>query len=166
MIKKEIQLLYEYDKWADGKLLEVIATLSADNYKKDLGSSFGGIHGTFVHILSANLVWLDRWRGKTPLPLKVDELPSVEAVKKHWDTYGLEIKNFLLALTDETLNESLIYVDFKGNNFANLLYQLMQHKVNHSTYHRGQIVTMLRQLNVGAVSTDLITYIRQKEISD
>jgi uncharacterized damage-inducible protein DinB len=164
MTKKEIQLLFEYDTWADLKLLEVIAALTGDQYKKDLHSSFGGIQGTLVHILSANRVWLYRWRGKEPEPLKIENFPAMEVVKKQWDTYQCEISNLLQSLTEEKLNAPLQYSDFKGNTYAQPLCQQMQHKVNHSSYHRGQLVVMLRQLGAAVVSTDLITYIRQKEI--
>jgi uncharacterized damage-inducible protein DinB len=163
MTQKEIQLLYDYDKWADLKILEAIATLTGDQYKKDLGSSFGGIRGTLVHILSADRVWLCRWTGKTMALLKAEDFPTIEVVKKQWDTYHFEIGNFVRSLSDEKLNESLAYTDFKGNSYAHPLCQQMQHKVNHSSYHRGQVVTMLRQLEVGVVSTDFINYIRQKE---
>ena len=163
MTQNEIQLLYDYDKWADLKLLEVIAVLTKDQYKKDLGSSFGGIHATLVHILSADKIWFDRWTGKKSTLLKAEDLPTVEVVKKQWDVYHCEISNFVRSLTEETLNEPLTYTDFKGNSYSHPLFQQMQHKVNHSSYHRGQVVTMLRQMGEKVVSTDLINYIKQKE---
>ena len=163
MTPNEIQLLYEYDKWADLKLLEVIAALKKDQYKKDLGSSFGGIHETIVHILSADRIWFDRWTGKTPVLIKAEDLPTIEVVKKQWDAYHCEIGNFVRSLTEEKLNVPLPYTDFKGYSYSHPLFQQMQHKVNHSSYHRGQVVTMLRQMGEKVVSTDLINYIRQKE---
>jgi uncharacterized damage-inducible protein DinB len=166
MTKKEIQLLFEYDTWADLKLLEVIAMLTGDQYKRDMHSSFGGIQGTLVHILSANRVWLYRWIGKESKPLKVENFPAMEDVKKEWEAYQHEISNLLQSITEEKLNAPLQYSDFKGNTYTQPLCQQMQHKVNHSSYHRGQLVMMLRQLETAVVSTDLITYIRQKEIRD
>ena len=163
MTKKEIQLLFDYDAWADGKLFEAIASLSMEQCQKDLKSSFGGILGTLVHILSANIVWSDRWRGKTPALLKSEDFPSIEVVKKKWDTYHHDIGNFLQGLSEEKFNAPFQYTDFKGNVFTHPLSQQMQHKVNHSTYHRGQIVTMMRQLEMQVVSTDLINYMRQKD---
>jgi uncharacterized damage-inducible protein DinB len=112
MTKKEIQLLFDYDTWADLKLLEVIAALSGDQYKKDLHSSFGGIQGTLVHILSANQVWLYRWMGKEPKPLKNENFQTMEIVKKQWDTYQCEMRNFLQSLTEAKLNTPLHYSDF------------------------------------------------------
>jgi uncharacterized damage-inducible protein DinB len=165
MTKKEIQLLFDYDQWADMKLLEALAVLKPDQYTKDLGASFGGIQGTLVHILSANKVWLNRWAGKTPEPLKADDFPTIEVLKKAWDTYHFDCGNFSKSLSEDNLNASLQYVDFKGNSYNHPLYQQVQHKVNHSSYHRGQIVTLLRQMGVQAVSTDMINYIRQKDNS-
>jgi len=163
MTKKEMQLLFEYDQWADLKILEVIAKLNGEQYKKDLGSSFDGIQGTLVHILSADRIWLDRWSGKTPVLLKTENFPTVEVVKKQWNTYNFEVGNFIMSVSEEQLNKHLEYTNFKGDTYAYPLYQQIQHKINHSTYHRGQIVTMLRQLGVDAVSTDIIKFIEQKE---
>jgi uncharacterized damage-inducible protein DinB len=163
MTQHDVQQLYDYDTWADLKLLEVIAAVTKDNYMKDLASSFGGIHGTLVHILSANKVWFARWTGKTPVLLEVEDFPTVEVVKKQWDAYHCEIRNFVRSLTEEKLNAPLFYTDFKGNSYTQPLFQLMQHRVNHSSYHRGQVVTMLRQMGEKVVSTDMINYIRQKE---
>ena len=163
MTQNEIQQLYDYDKWADLKLLEIIATITKDHYKKDLASSFGGIHGTLVHILSADKVWFARWTGTTPTVLNAEDFPTDEVVKKQWDAYHCEISNFVRGLTEEKLNEPLSYNDFKENSYVHPLFQQMQHKVNHSSYHRGQIVTMLRQIGEKVVSTDMISYIRQKE---
>ncbi len=163
MTQNEINLLYNYDKWADFKLFEMIVMLTKDQYEKDLGSSFGGIHGTIVHILSSNKVWLFRWTGKELIILKAGDFPTVEDIKKQWDVYHLEISNFIRNLTDEKLNEPLPYVDIKGNSYSHPLFQQMQHKVNHSSYHRGQVVTMLRQLGKKAINTDFINYLRQTE---
>ena len=163
MTQKEIQLLYEYDTWADRTLMEVIGMVSQEIYKKDLGSSFGGIHGTMVHILSANKVWLARWTGKTAAPLKADIIPTIEVLKKQWDAFHCEINNFVHGLGQDTLDQPLQYTDFKGNTCSHPLCLQMQHKVNHSTYHRGQVVTLLRQQGEKVVSTDLLQYIKQKE---
>ena len=163
MTQLEIQLLYEYDIWADLKLLEVIGTLNNDLYKKDLGSSFGGVHGTLVHVLSADRIWLSRWTEKTAASLKAGDFPTVDVLKKQWDAYHCEIGNFVRGLPEDKLNEPLRYTDFKGNSYSYPLCQQMQHKVNHSTYHRGQVVALLRQMGEKVVSTDLINYIRQKE---
>jgi len=118
MSQHEIQILYDYDQWADLKLLEVIAATNKDHYKQDLASSFGGIHGTLVHILSADKVWFARWTGQTPVLLKPEGFPTVEVEKKQWDAYRCEMSHFVRGLTEEKLNQPLQYDDFKGNSYS------------------------------------------------
>jgi len=163
MTLNEIRDLYEFDRWAMLRVLESVAALTPEQFTKDLGASFGGVHGTLVHVLSADRVWLNRWLGKPAAPLKSEDIPTIEVLKKQWDSYSLELGNLLRTLTEDKLSAPCSYSDFKGTPNAQILWQQMQHKVNHSTYHRGQVVAMLRQLGAKAQGTDLITYIRQKE---
>ncbi|MBN1399077.1 MAG: damage-inducible protein DinB [Bacteroidetes bacterium] len=164
MNKKDIEALYEYDKWADLKMFEAASLLTKEQYLKNLISSFGGIQGTFVHIMSANIIWLSRWTGKEQLPLQAADFPVLEILKKRWDIYQLEMANFINSLNEEKIIAQLSYKDFKGKTHEQPLYLLMQHKVNHSTYHRGQLTVLLKQSGAGVVGTDFITYIREKEM--
>jgi uncharacterized damage-inducible protein DinB len=166
MTKADVQLLYEYDQWANFKIIEVLAALTPEQLGKNMDSSFENIHGTLVHILSADKVWLDRWTGKNPLPLKAEKIPTIEALKKQWDMYYLDVGNYLCGLTDDHLLKPQRYTDFRGNAHDQPLGLQMLHKVNHASYHRGQIVTMLRQLKVKPVGTDFINFLRQKEAAD
>jgi uncharacterized damage-inducible protein DinB len=54
-----------------------------------------------------------------------------------------------------------VYQNLKGETWRYPLWQQMHHVVNHSTYHRGQVVTMLRQLGAAAPATDLLVYYDQ-----
>jgi uncharacterized damage-inducible protein DinB len=161
MTLDEMKTLFDYDRWADLRVLEKISGLSADQYSRNLGSSFGGIGGTLLHILSANNVWLSRWNGDEAVPLNPENFQTCESVREQWNIYHSEIGKFTALITEDKLNAGLHYRDFKGNQFLQPLFHLIQHKVNHSTYHRGQLVTMLRQLGINAVSTDYIVYIRE-----
>jgi len=163
MNSTEIQTLYEFDRWATLRTIESVAALTEDQRQEDLLTSFGGIHGALVHLLSADRVWLDRWRGMTPVPLKPEDVPSLESIKKFWDACFLEMGNFLRTLTDEMLAAPLEYSDFRGNRNSQPLVEQMLHKVNHATYHRGQIASMVRQQGGKPIGTDLITFYRQQE---
>ena len=59
----EIKTLFAYDRWAMERILEVASTLQPEKYAQHLGSSHGGIHGTLVHALAADRLWLDRLTG-------------------------------------------------------------------------------------------------------
>lgn len=160
----DIHLLYEYNYWANHLLLGVAATLSHEQFTKNLSSSHGGIHGTLVHMMGGEEIWLKRWKGNSPSSIrKPEEFPTFSEVSSHWDTIEHEMMEFCHTLkTDEDIGKILMYKDIKGNQYSQPLWQMMQHLANHSTYHRGQVVTMLRQLSVKPIGTDLITFYREK----
>lgn len=163
MTKQEILTLFDYDKWANERVLEAVAALTEEQYAKNLGDSFGGVRGTMVHIYGANRVWLDRWKERPTASLpKVETIPTFALLTEHWKNFQTELDEFLAALPEEKIHAELKYKDIKGNEYAQPLYHQMQHRVNHSSYHRGQITMMLRLLGAKPVGTDLITYYRLK----
>jgi len=158
---KSIQELFGFDEWATNRTLDSVAALSEEQFKRDLKSSHGGIHGTLVHMCGADWVWLERWKGNSPNALlSNDQLPTLEALKERWKLYRTEVSILLSALDDARLQAPLAYKDLKGNQYSQPLHQLMIHKVVHASYHRGQVVTMLRQLGTKPVNTDLVGYYR------
>ena len=136
-----------------------ISNLSEEQYFRDVHSSFGSIHGTVVHIFGAQQVWLTRWKGSSPKGLPTPDLfPSFAGLVEQWNVLRKEFDAFLAALNDDRLSQSLEFRNLKGELFSMPLWQQMQHLVNHSTYHRGQVALMLRQLGIAPPGTDLITF--------
>ena len=162
---QDIHSLYEFNYWANHRILGVVETLSHEQFTKDFGSSHGGIHGTLFHAMGAEEIWLRRWKGNSPASFgKAEDYPTFDILTQHWDMVEHEMMGFCHMLkTDDDIKKIIVYKDLKGNEYSQVLYQLMQHLVNHSTYHRGQIVTMLRQLGVKPVSTDLVAFLREKK---
>jgi len=156
-----IQQLFAYDEWATNRTLESVSTLTQEQFKQDLKSSHGGIHGTLVHTYGADRIWLERWKGNSPTALMTTEqVPSLDKLKEFWRLYREEIGQFLQTIDDTRLLESFAYKDLKGNQYSQPLFQQMLHKVNHASYHRGQVVTMIRQLGAKPQNTDLVAYFR------
>ncbi|MGA9365034.1 MAG: DinB family protein [Bacteroidota bacterium] len=164
MTLADIQMLYEFNYWANARLMTVVKSLREEQFAEDLGSSHRSIHGTLVHIVGAEHIWLSRWTGQPVFKL-IDpkDYPTITAVQQKWDEVEQGMSGFVSELTDERLSAVLTYKTTEEKQFSNVLWQMMQHLVNHSTYHRGQIVTMLRQLGVKPVGTDLITFYREKQ---
>ncbi len=73
---------------------------------------------------------------------------------------------FIEALTPQRLREELAYINLKGQRYSYPLWQQLVHVVNHSSYHRGQVTTLLRQLGDEAVSTDFLVYFDEKPRTD
>src|SRR3972149_1817847 len=161
MTYTEIKSLLEYNKWATERILEVASALQPEKYAQHLGSSHGGIHGTFVHAIAANRLWLDRLAGRPQaVMLSEKDLPTLAAVRDEWSKWKVDMDQYLQTLSDNKLTESFSHQDSKGNTYSYPLSQVLQHLVNHAAFHRGQVVSMLRQQGAKPVNTDLIYYYR------
>ena len=161
MTLSELKLLHAYNSWANNRIFDALAQMANDDYTRDLKSSHGGIHGTLVHMVGAEKIWLERFLG-TPQPfLNKDSVKSLSELKTIWEKVGYDTAKWLGTMTDRKLQDTFAMKTSKGDTFVHVFWQAFQHKVNHSSYHRGQIVAMLRQLGVRPPSTDLIQFYRE-----
>ena len=162
MNTEDFRTIYDYTAWANRRTLDACANLSGEQFLQNVGSSFGSVRDTLAHICGAQWIWLERWHGRVPsgLPPATD-FPSMEVVRRRFEEVDRNLVDFVASLTADDLQRMVSYKSLAGAPQAQPLWQLLQHLANHSTYHRGQIATMLRQLGTKAVSTDLIAFYRE-----
>lgn len=157
----EFRELFAYNRWANEAILNAAATLTEEEFVRDMGSSFPSVRDTLVHVMSAEWVWLSRWRGISPTAMpeawKTFGLPEVRA---QWNELDAALRAFVDALAEKDLDAPVAYRNLAGDSFTEPLAQLLRHVVNHSTYHRGQVTTMFRQLGHQPPATDLIRFYR------
>jgi len=159
----EVRDLYEFNAWANRRIFDALATLLAEQYLRDLKSSHGGIHGTLCHIVWAEQLWLARCvGGPAPGVAQGKDLASLAEARARWEAVEAERGTFLVGLTDAQLAATLTIKPTRGGAYTHTYQQTLQHGVDHSSYHRGQIVTMLRQLGVKPPSTGLILFYRER----
>jgi uncharacterized damage-inducible protein DinB len=109
--------------------------------------------------VSAEELWLSRWLGvEGRVLLDAGTFPDVKSINDRWCIHISNINNFVSSLTDDHLTKRISYKNLKGIEYSLQLWKQMLHTVNHSSQHRGQIVTMGRQLNLQPPSLDLIYY--------
>lgn len=162
---EEIRELFEYNRWANGRVLGAAARLSAEEFTRDLGSSFPSVRATLAHMLSSEWIWLSRWQGSSPAGMPESwDLSTIEALRARWGEVERGQEEFLARLTDGALGEVISYRNLRGEPNSAPLWQLLRHVVNHSTYHRGQVTTLLRQLGAEAVGTDLVLFYRERGV--
>ena len=154
-----INELYKYSWWANARSLEAASMVSLEDFTKEIGGSFLSLRGTLAHLYGAEWVWLERWRGTSPsnLPSALD-LPDVETIRSRWERVERGQRDFLEGLDPARLAEPLTYTNFQGERWTYSLWRILAHVVNHSSYHRGQVATLLRQLGKAPLSTDLLLY--------
>jgi len=147
----------DYSYWASDRILDASRPLPEDELARDLGNSFGGVLGTLVHIFQADRIWLSRVSG-SPRPTLADdeEKWALDSLQNAWLNVHLGWIDWAGSLDD--VEKILEYTNLAGKRMKLPLWQLVFHVVNHGTYHRGQITTMLRQLGASPVSTDLHNY--------
>ena len=164
MTAKELQLLFDYHYWARDRILEAVAPLTPEQLTRDMGNSFRSIRDTLVHTYAAEWVWRERWLGTSPTALlPPDMFPDVAALRSAWVGTEGQVRTILDHLDESGVNRVFEYKLLNGQPGATVLWQVMQHVVNHASYHRGQVTTMLRQLGAApAKPMDLIAYYREQ----
>ena len=151
--------LYRYNRWANQRTLAAAARLEEEKFSRPMGNSFSSVRDTLVHILGAEWIWLERWLGRFPKALlSAADFPTPKSLQTRWEDLGEDYHRFIHSLTPERLRESLAYINRIGERYEYPLWQQMVHVVNHSTYHRGQVTTMLRQLGAEPAVTDFLEY--------
>jgi uncharacterized damage-inducible protein DinB len=151
--------LYEYNRWANRRTLAAAGCLDVEKFAQAMGNSFSSVRDTLVHILGGEWIWLERWLGRAPTALlSAVDFPTVESLEVRWKSLEQDYDQFIQALTLERLRNSCAYINRVGEPYEYPLWQQMVHVVNHSTYHRGQVTTLLRQLGAQPAVTDFLAY--------
>ena len=166
MSPEEMLALYEYNAWANDRSMQGASTLTNEQFVKPLGSSFGSVRDTLAHIYGAEWVWLERFKGVSPAGLPdVTQFGDVASLRAAWEPLENRLLDFASGLSQADLHLTMEYKTLKFGTYKNPLWQSMQHVVNHGTYHRGQVTTLLRQLGAQPVLTDLMHYYRERAIA-
>jgi len=165
--KDDIQLLFAYDRWANNRVLQAASALSDEQFTRDLGGSFRSVQDTLLHIIGGEWGWLTYWKELFHSPGFLADLkkrrdamfdpsgfPNAAAVQLKWAEVEKEQTGFVNGLTEEALEKLL---PFRTTQLK--LVRLMQHLANHSTYHRGQVATMMRQLGAEPLATDFHVFL-------
>jgi len=159
-----IRTLVDYNYWARDRTLASAGQLAPEQLTRGLGSSFGSVLDTLVHIHFAEWIWHQRWLGTSP-PAGPDRsgLVSIAALRDAWQPLEQQIRAFVDSLDEAGLARVIEYRTMNGQPGMSPYWQMIVHVVNHGSYHRGQVATMLRQLGATpARSTDMITFFREQ----
>jgi uncharacterized damage-inducible protein DinB len=163
----EVRHLFTYTEWANARVLSAAERLPPEELLRDVHISHKSILGTLLHMAGADWIWLERWQGNSPVGHDVwagwtpDDARSLEQVSEKWQPVLRRRDAYLETVSDADLSRELGYTRFTGEAYSLPLIQQMQHVVNHSTLHRGQIVGMIRQLGIVPPTTDLLFYLME-----
>jgi uncharacterized damage-inducible protein DinB len=163
MDKESIATLFDYNAWANHRTLDACAGISNEKFVSQIGGSFGSLRNTLSHIMDVEWLYHERWNGRSPAGLpKAEDYPDLTSIRTRWQTVESDLKSYLKALPANGINRVIEFRNTKGILYQHPLWETMQHMVNHSTYHRGQITTLLRMAGGQPQATDLLAFYRER----
>jgi uncharacterized damage-inducible protein DinB len=156
--------LCTYHLWANQLLIERILKLPAELQEQTLPSSFPSLSKTILHMWDAESIWWQRMKLLEQIVRPSDGFTgSCEDAAKGLMTQSKQWHEWVLNAQEHMLDHEFIYYNTKKEKFKQSVYLVLTQVINHGTYHRGQLVTMLRQLEVGNIpGTDFILWSRKK----
>ena len=159
----EARLLIEYNRWANQRVCRSTTELTPDEFVRHLGSSYGSVRATLVHILWAEWLWLQRWQGLPATAMFDPEVfGSQQQIDDRWEPIYEGQRTLLDGVSEQWLLQRVAYQNFKGETWEYTRGDMLRHVVNHSTYHRGQVVSHLRQLGRLPPTTDFLVYLDEQ----
>ena len=164
IVLKEVQLLpeirriYEYHDWANHNVLDAAGKLTISEQKLELGGSFSTFMETLRHILMVEFLFIGRWQELPPR--QEPEWRTMNQIRDSWLSIESERNQFLSDLKETMLSKMIQYADTRGRAVTLELWQAIFQCVNHSTFHRGQLMEKLRRLGKTPPTTDYVLYAR------
>ncbi len=162
---QDLKTLLDYHYWARDRMFEALEPLTPDQTDRDMGNSFRSIRDTVTHIYAAEWAWHSRWTGTSPTALlPTDTFPDLAALRQAWSDHETKMRAFLDALDENGITRMIQFTLLSGQAGEAPFSQMLQHVVNHASYHRGQVTTMLRQMGAQpARSLDMIAFYRAEK---
>jgi uncharacterized damage-inducible protein DinB len=155
----ELLALYDYNEWANERVIRMLRALPEADYVRELEGGWPSVRATFVHLAGATDAWAERFSGKDVLELpKETSLPKLEDAVAVLLSAHARHRTHLKSLTREKLDRPFSWKNLSGEVKTAPFGIVVRHVVNHQTYHRGQISSMVRRLGHAPVATDMVRW--------
>jgi uncharacterized damage-inducible protein DinB len=160
MITEIIRSIYQYNGWANTRILDTAVVLSPEQLQAPRGASFESIHKTLVHIMSAQRMWLTRWKGTSlRAVLDVRQFPDLAAIRTAWQKVEWDTREFVANLKESDFAHVVQYTNAEGQTWGYPLWQQMFHQVNHATQHRSEVAFILTEFGHSPGALDLLYFV-------
>jgi uncharacterized damage-inducible protein DinB len=141
---QDILLLYEYNYWANKKILAASAKVTQEQFTAPASFPYGGLHGTLLHTLDSEWGWRTLFQKiETASELLPADYPDLSTIERRWQEEETAMRAYLAALSDEEMEGHLIYIIDGGIQRDRILWHALLHVVNHGTQHRSEAAALL-----------------------
>ena len=160
----DILLMYEYNDWADERILDSAAKVKPEQFLAPGSFPWGGLRGTLVHTLDAQFGWRVFFeKGRfDPEELKEADFPSFDDVQQRWQQEQAAMHAYLASLDDEAIEAIVSYTNEKGIRRDRVLWHCLYHVVNHGTQHRSESAQLLTSFGQSPGDLDFTLFLAQK----
>ena len=160
----DIQLMYEYNDWANHLILTKSAQVTPEQFVAPTTHSFGSLHGTLVHTLDSEWSWRfavesNAW---TTVELKPEDFPTIAAVRERWAEEEAAWHAYLNGLTDADMTNIVRYDLPEGGFRQRVLWNCLYHVVNHGMQHRSEAAHMLTQYGQSPGGLDFTRFLNER----
>lgn len=163
MSLEALQQHIDYNVWASRRLIDTVSGMSPEELAHDFKTADKSILGTLAHLYAAERNWLARMKeGRTAVQNRTTGDGQLEPLIGKWTETQSEWKTWISQLPPEAPNQIMEYLDLQGRPWAQPLWQIMLHVVNHATHHRGQVSGFLRALGKVPPPLDYIAFVRER----
>lgn len=163
-MKEILVQLAAYNIWANQALLSTIEALPEEKQKAEMKSSFPSLMATALHMWHAESIWWQRMKLYERLISPSENFNgNMKDVSTGLLQQNKQWHDWIINAQEHMFTHEFIYYNSKKEKFKQPVFQMLLHTFNHGTYHRGQMVTMLRELNIDKIPpTDFIIWSRKK----
>lgn len=162
-MKQLLQQYAAYNLWANKVIIQRITQVSEEQLNWEIISSFPSVYKTVVHLTNAEDLWWQRFRLiENPAWMSENFSGNFEDLTKEWLKLSQQWYDWVKDANEANLTHVFAYYNSKKEYFKQPVYEMILHLFNHQTFHRGQLVTMLRQLGIDKIpATDFIVWSRK-----
>ncbi len=164
MNKSEIILLYDYNCWANARVLDAAAGVSQEQFTAPYALSHSSLRGALAHTLGTEIMWRLRCQeGISPAALVAEsEFSTLAALRRRWEEEERAMRAFLASLEAGALDRPVRYTNTKGKAYETPLWQILVHLVNHGTQFRSEAGVALTAYGCSPGDIDLTVYLRSR----
>ena len=157
-----LRLIFEYNTWANQRILAAAEKLSSEQLKAPNELGWGSLHGMLVHILDAEYGWRRYLadRAETPL-LEAEDFDDLAAIARRWAEEDDALRRYLDRLGDGDL-DGLVDYEVDGEARYHILWHCLYHMVNHGTQHRSECAALLTGFGASPGDMDFTVFLGQR----
>lgn len=160
-----LQQHIDYNVWASRRLIDAVSNVSTEELTHNFKTADKSILGTLAHLYAAERNWLARMQeGRAAVQNRATGDVQMEPLLEKWAETHNSWKAWISQLPPEAPNQVMEYLDLQGRQWAQPLWQIVLHVVNHATHHRGQVSGFLRALDKTPPPLDYIAFVRERAV--